>query len=128
MSQTEPIYPYPLSLFQGWKGLFNPYYPVTVAESATASSTISCGGLSLVGLLLPATLSSTTISFKASIDNTNFYPVYNSDTGDEITYTVAEGQYMAIDPKYFQGIQYLQLVMGTEEAAARTIIASLKGI
>lgn len=117
----------PTNYATGYQGNANPNYPVSVAEGAQLSSIITCGGFVLVGLLLPAALTSTALTFEASVDGESFFPVYDADTGDAVSYTVTEGTYLAINPEYFYGINYLKLKFGTDEAAARTLSASLRG-
>jgi hypothetical protein len=94
--------------------------------SSTASQTINCNGLTLVGLQLPATLTSTTVTFKASIDGVTFQQVYNSSGA--VSYTIAQGRYIAINPADFYGVNYLQLDMGSAETIPCTFTAALKGI
>ena len=95
--------------------------------NGTLSNVIQTKGLSLVGISLPASLTGTALKFQAcdTVDGT-FLPVYNS--AGEISLTVAASRYIAVDPKDFQGIQFLKLVSGTTEIAERTIGISLKGI
>jgi hypothetical protein len=101
--------------------------PVIIANGQTESAEIITNGMSLCGLLLPAALTGTAITFEASdVSGGTYLPVYNS-TG-QVSYTVAANRYVAIDPKDFQGIQFLKIKSGSAEGAARTIICSLKGI
>jgi hypothetical protein len=100
---------------------------VGIANAATVSDVINTQGLNLVGLLLPSALTGTTISFQGSLDGTNFDPVYSTVSGTALSYTVAQGHYVAFDPTPLQGLPFIKLVSGTSEAAARTIGFALKG-
>jgi len=113
--------------YQSYQGSFNPNYPATIASSSQVSSTINCGGFTLCGVLLPAAFSGAALTFLASVDGTNFYPVHSTTSGTLLSYTVAQGQYCAIDPKDFYGVNFLQIKSGSSEAALRTLAVSLKG-
>jgi hypothetical protein len=97
----------------------------SIAISTTVSAAIPCNGLSLVGIQLPAAFTGTALTFQSSVDGTTYQPVYNS--AGAVSYTVAQGHFIAIDPKDFYGIVYLKIVSGTSEAAARSFTALLKG-
>ena len=114
-------------MFTGYQGNFNPTYPATIANGAQESSTIACGGFVLCGLLIPAAFTGTTITFEASVDGINFFPLFSATTGAAVSYTVAQGNFYAIDPTDFYGIPYLQIKSGSAEAAARTLVATLRG-
>lgn len=110
----------------GYQGNMYPALAVTISSGQTTSNTISQGGLALVGCLFPTAFTGTTITFNASVDNVHFYPVYNS--AGPVSYTVAPSRYLAIVPSDLQGIQYLQIVSGSTEAATRNLTCSLKGL
>lgn len=93
-----------------------------------ASPVIDMHGFSLAGILLPATFTSTTLTFTASVDGTNFYALKSTTSGSALSYTVAQGTYAAIDPVAFYGIRYLKIVTGSAEGATRTLTLALKGI
>ena len=111
----------------GYQGNFNPNYPVSIASGQKLSNIITLGGFVLCGLFIPAAFSSSTITFLASQDGENFFPVYNTYAGTLLSYDVTEGSFLAINPVDFQGINYLQIQTGTNEAAARALYAALKG-
>lgn len=111
----------------GYQGNFNPNYQAVVPINTSTSATIHCAGFVLCGILIPASFTSTAISFLASVDGTNFFPVKSTTSGSALSYTVAPGEFNAIDPKDFYGINYLQIKTGSTEVAARTLVASLRG-
>lgn len=99
---------------------------VAIASSGTTSAAISTNGLSLVGLLFP-TITSTAVTFTVSSTVGGTYvPLYNASGA--VSYTIASGRWVSINPADFAGVQFFKIVMGTSEGSARTIIASLKGI
>lgn len=110
----------------GYQGNFNPNGTATIAISTQQSSTVNCAGFVLCGILLPATFTGTALTFYAcNTSSGTFQQIYNSS--GPVSYTVAGGQYIAIDPKDFQGVNFLQIKSGSSEAAARTLVLSLKG-
>lgn len=92
------------------------------------STSINTQGLSLVGIQLPAAFTSTTLTFNASVDGSTWQPVYSTTSGTALSYTVAQGHYVAIDPTPFYGVKYLQIITGSDEIATRTLTVSLKGL
>lgn len=111
----------------GYQGYFTPQVSATIALNGTVSSVINCNGKVLCGVLLPAAFTGTALTFLASVDGINFFAVKSTTSGTALSYTVAQGTYCAIDPKDFQGINFLQIKSGSTEVAARTLLASLKG-
>lgn len=111
----------------GYQGYFNPKQETIIALGQTESAAINCGGMALCGIKLPATFTGTALTFEMSdaIDGT-YVPV-TSSSGSAISYTVAANKYAAIDPKDFQGINFLKIKSGSTEVAARTLVCSLKG-
>jgi hypothetical protein len=103
------------------------YPSVAIANGQQESAAIQTHGLSLCGIQLPAAFTGTAVTFEAcdTVGGT-YLPVYNA--GGQVSYTVAASRYIAIDPKDFYGIQFLKIKSGSAEAAARTLICSLKGI
>lgn len=114
------------SILHGYSGQLNPAVSVTIAINTSASSAINQGGFTLVGCQFPAAFTGTTVTFTESSDGTNYFPVYNSSGA--VSYTIAQGRYYAFNSADLQGIHYLKIISGSSEAAARTLICSLKGI
>jgi len=93
---------------------------VVIAISGTTSTTLTLQGSRVpLALVLPAALTGTTITFKASNDNATFYPIYYESTSYSVT--VSTSRHVALDRRAFEGVRYLQLVSGSAESAARTI-------
>lgn len=100
----------------------------TIANGAGTSAAIPTQGLSLVGVQLPAAFTGTTLTFTISLDGTIYQPVYTTITGTALSYTVAQGHYVAIDPAPFYGAKFIKLVSGSNEGGARAFSVALKGI
>jgi hypothetical protein len=115
--------------YNGWQGNFLPSVAATIANGNQESTVIHCLGLSLVGIALPAAFTGTALTFEAcdTVDGT-FLPVYDTLSGTALSYTVAQGHFVAIDPAPFQGVAFLKIKSGSAEAADRALIVSLKGI
>lgn len=116
-----------MGYLSGYQGNFNPAQSVAIASGQTASAVIACSGFVLCGIQLPAAFTGTTLTFQASIDGTTFQPVYSTASGTALSYTVAQGHYVAVNPQDFQGVNYLKIVSGSSEGAARTLVCALKG-
>lgn len=116
-----------MSYISGYQGQFNPGVSTTILSGATASSAISCGGLVLVGFILPAAFTGTAITFTVSDALAGTYrPLYDA-ANSLVSMTVAQGRVYAVDPKNFQGVQFLKLISGSAEGADRTVVCSLRG-
>ena len=103
------------------------YTTVAIANGQQESAVIPTGGLSLCGIQLPDTMTGTALTFESATTLTGTYqPIYNS--AGQVSYTVAGGRYIAIDPKDFYGVQFLKIKSGSAEGAARSLVCSMKGI
>lgn len=118
----------PSPFISGYQGLFNPGLAVAIANGATDSAVIPTGGMALCGIIFPAAFTGTTVSFLVSnaADGT-FVPLKSSTSGTLLSYTVAQGNYAALDPKDFQGVPFLKIKSGSTEGGARSLICMLKG-
>lgn len=94
----------------------------TIASSGTASAAVDLGGLTLCGLYVPATFTGTALTFQTSLTLGGTYVAVLDDAGGSLTRTVAQGKYLPLDPSIFAGIQFLKVVSGSTEGAARDII------
>jgi hypothetical protein len=111
----------------GYQGRFNPNLSTVITSGQKLSGIIQLGGFELCGLFIPAAFTSTAITFLASQDGINFFPVYNTYAGTPLSYVVTPGSYLSIAPVDFDGINYLKIQTGSNEAANRTLYAALKG-
>ena len=87
-------------------------HTVTIPNGEAVSGAIEVGGNPVVGILMPDTWTAASLSFKASIDGTNYFPL-NDDAGSEYTATVAVDTYHVIDMSNTLGAKYIKLVSGT---------------
>lgn len=112
----------------GYQGQLNPALATTILSGQQESAAIQCGGLALCGIFVPTGFTGTALTFEASPDGVAAYvPVKSTTSGSALSYTVAAGEYIAIDPKDFQGIAFLKIKSGTAEGADRTVNCAMKG-
>lgn len=99
-----------------------------IASGDQESSGLRCAGMALCGLMIPAAFTGTALTFETcDTPNGTYLPLYD-DTNTLISLTVAPSRAYSLDPKKFQGSNFLKLKSGTAEGADRSIICSLKGI
>lgn len=99
----------------------------SIANGQTVSAAITSNGMALVGVQLPAAFTGTTLTFQVSLDCSVYQAVYVTTSGTALSYTVAQGRYIAIDPAPFQGAKCIKLISGSSEAAGRSFTVALKG-
>lgn len=116
------------NILDGWQGQFNPNLTATIANGQTTSGAIQLGGMCLCGILLPAAFTGTALTFLASPDGVTYKALKAGTGGSALSYTVAQDTFAAIDPKDFQGVNFLKIVSGSAEAGARTLKLAVKGL
>lgn len=100
-------------------------YTATVANGATDSdwihigTDVDCNGL--VAIVTPAALTSTSLTIKASIDGGTTTLAHYDLTGSSYSIPCGASRWIALDPALFVGIPFIRIVMGSAEAAARTL-------
>jgi len=95
---------------------------IDISDNATNSSAVQCDGLLLSGIVFPAAMTGTTVTFDFSFDGTNFVDVVETD-GTEVSYSVSAGNVVRVDPSgwAFASPGFLRVTSGSNEAADRTI-------
>jgi len=93
----------------------------TIPNAGTTSPAVSLNGATLVGIITPAALTGTALTFQASPTLTGTYsPVYATG-GTQVSYTVGTSRYIVIPAQDMAGVQFVKVVSGSTEAAARDI-------
>ena len=84
---------------------------IDISDNATTSSAAQCDGLLLSGIVFPAAMTGSTVTFDFSFDGTNFVDVVETD-GTEVTYTVTAGDVVRVDPSgwAFASTGFLRIV------------------
>ena len=95
---------------------------IDISDSATNSSAAACDGLLLSGIVFPAAMTGSTVTFDFSFDGTNWVDVVETD-GTEVSYSVSAGNAVRVDPSgwAFASIGFIRVTSGSSEAADRTI-------
>lgn len=84
----------------------------TIAASGTITPEVDIGPGTLVGIYVPSGWTSAGITFQVTPDGVNFGEMYTS-AGVEVTFTVAAGQFIAVDPTIWKGARALKVRSGT---------------
>lgn len=86
----------------------------TIADAASLSGAVYIGGR-LLRLIIPGVIASAAITFQVSDDGTNFYNLYDDDTGGtEVSLAASTGQRAyRLNGNYWSGIAWLKVRSGT---------------
>lgn len=84
----------------------------TIGIGASLSPEVALGQKTLVGILMPAAWTTASLTFQATVDDTNFAELYDG-AGNPVSLTVAAGQFIQIDPAKWRGITGLKLRSGS---------------
>lgn len=95
---------------------------LTVENGQTTSDALNCNGQGMIGLIMPAALTSTALTFTGSQDNSTFTAFYNTQ-GVQLTVACAASRIILFTPGDLIGLQYIKLVMGSAEGGRRSIQA-----
>lgn len=101
---------------------------ITILSGATASNAIDLGELAIVGIQLPAALTSTALTFTASDTLAGTYNAVTKVDGTAYSIVVAAAKYVVIPPADLCGIHYLKVIAGSAEGADRDIILMLRSV
>jgi hypothetical protein len=90
------------------------FFDVTITNGTSLSAAVDLGGLTLVGVLLPATWTAAGISFQAGEPTgTTFGKLVNS-AGTEVTAAgLTGGEYVTLDPNAMYGYRHVKVRSGT---------------
>jgi hypothetical protein len=94
---------------------------ITIASGQTKSAAIDLGDNTLVGLIIPAAFTGIAVTFEASDDIAGTYYAVKGSDGTSISYTVAAGTYVMIQPAVLAGVRNIKVVSGSSEGADRVI-------
>lgn len=99
---------------------------VTIASGGTTSDAFVVGGYSFGGVITPAALTSTALSFSVCGSHGGTYVPLTDTAGATISVTVAASKAVALPPELF-GFAYAKVVGGSSEGADRVLTITLKG-
>lgn len=93
---------------------------IRVASDADLSEAVDSANKALVKVQIPQTFTSTSITIQGSMDGQNFDDVLNT-LQNPLTYTVAAGDVVTVDPVWTAGLTKVKIKTGSSEAADRQI-------
>ena len=89
---------------------------VTITSGTSLSAAVALGAKTMVGIAMPAGWDAAVLTFQASVDDGTTWLEMQS-TSAAISYTAAAGQYIAIDPTLWRGINKIKVRSGTSGSA-----------
>jgi len=95
---------------------------IDISENATTSTIVETDGLLVSGIIFPAAMTGTTVTFLVSSTNSggSFKALKETD-GTSVSYTVSADAHVRVDPSGWAGVGALKIVSGSSEAADRVI-------
>jgi len=100
-------------------------FEATIANGATESNVIDLGQATLCGIYVPD-ITGTSLSFKASNTATGTFAPIKDGAGSLVSKTVADNDYIYLDPVIFAGVRFLKIVSGSTELAAREFLLAAR--
>lgn len=86
---------------------------VTIGNGTSLSAAVDLGGLTLVGVLVPATWTAAGLSLQGSPDGLTYGKLVDQ-TGTEVTAAgLAGGEFVALDPNKLMAARFVKLRSGT---------------
>lgn len=98
---------------------------VTIADSTTISASVFLKNGVAGAIIMPSAITSTTLSFQVSIDDTAYTALYDT-AGSLISYTVAANHTIPLNKEVFGAFPFLKIVTGSSELANRTFIILIR--
>ena len=95
---------------------------IDVSEDASNSTGVQCDGLLLSGIVFPASMTGSSVTFDFSFDGSTWVDVVETD-GTAVSYTVTAGDVVRVDPSgwAFATAGSLRVTSNGTEAADRKI-------
>ena len=95
---------------------------IDVSEDASNSTGVQADGLLLSGIVFPAAMTGTAVTFDFSFDGSTWVDVVETD-GTEVSYTVSAGNVTRVDPSgwAFATAGFVRVTSNGTEAADRNI-------
>jgi hypothetical protein len=95
----------------------------TIALNTALTPEIDLGAGRIVGILMPAAWDAAVMTFQASPDGGTTWGELVDKTGSALSFTVAAGTFIYLDPTIFIGINALKIRSGTSGAAVNQTAA-----
>ena len=96
---------------------------IDISSDANNSLGVNTDGMLLTGIIFPAAMSGSNVTFDFATDNSSWVDVVETD-GTETTYTVSAGNILRVDPSgwAFASNGYIRVTSDGNEAADRSIV------
>lgn len=88
----------------------------TIAASGSLSSEVDFGIGTLVGIAMPAAWTAAALTFQVSTDGGITFNEMTTSAGVAVSFTAAAGQYIAVDPTLWRGVNAIRVRSGTSGA------------
>ncbi len=102
---------------------------LTVANGATTSAPLELGGNQVVGIIIPASVTGTSMTFEMAVLPaperalvSGDWRTVRSTAGTSFTVTYAAGDWIVVDPDALSGTQFLRLVVSAQAAAREFVL------
>ena len=92
---------------------------LTVANGADESSVLDAVNKSLVGILMPGTLTSSTFSIHGSVNGSDFYPITDGAGNNLTGISFTADTFLSIDPIFTRPFRYYKIITASNEGAER---------
>lgn len=99
----------------------------TIASGQTTSAAIEVNGLAVVGIILPAAMTGTSLTLQASVDGTNFYTIADSNNTN-VTVTYGASKMIYLNSQITAGVESIKLVSGSSEGADRAFTLIMRPV
>jgi hypothetical protein len=99
---------------------------VTIASGQSLSARVDLGAKVLVGIAMPTDWDAAALTFQVSQDGSETWLEHTTSAGNAVSFTVDAGQYIAVDPVLWRGVNAVRLRSGTavtpvNQSANRTL-------
>ena len=95
---------------------------IDISENTTVSTAVDTDGLLLSGIIFPATMTGTAVTFQVASTNTGgTFKALKETDGSDVSYTITADSHVRVDPSGWAGVGAIKVVSGTAEAADRVI-------
>jgi hypothetical protein len=99
----------------------------TIANGATISDAQAIYAQTVCGIITPATLTGTALSFQVSQDGVTYYPLYDS-TNTLMSVTVGASRAYTFDPAAFNPWNFVKVVSNATEGGSRAFVLAVRMI
>lgn len=104
------------------------YPTVTISSGGTTSAEIDMRLWTLCGIHLPAAFTGAALTFSVATASGGTFDIMKDGTGASYSKTIAQGQYLPLNPADFAGVGFLKIISGSTEGADRVLTLAVRQI